>query len=328
MSDSVRSELGAGGSTTRTAPAEPSWPGGVPPLEVAIQLLRRSLPPPDAAAQVCARVQAGFSDIEEDALQAEGLPFDAGAFREALGTRLQLAFALEHAAHAAEAVDRPALDMLLGQTDGALVALRAYEGQQVQPAVLARIHATRDVLVRDAVKLSQLLVPEGAAPEPAATPSAASDHKPSGKHSRAAAGISPPERRDSSKPHPAEPPRAHSPEKARSSSQTRRLTLRERCAVTAATLVVVAGIAFHLAGAQTPRPPPPTVPGAPEGVMVVQDPRGGMLVRTLDGKIASPEVVRWVQGYEAQGFEVRLLGPGTYALKRRRAPADIASSPQ
>jgi hypothetical protein len=135
-------------------------------MEQALRLLRGEVPVPAEAAAALARVRAGFSDIELDALDGEGLPFDATPFRHALATRLRLALALEGASRSPHEPSKNALNELLAQVDVVLDGLKLYSGLS-QPAVLERVEATRDALVRDAVALSEVvtpLAPEAARP--------------------------------------------------------------------------------------------------------------------------------------------------------------------
>lgn len=280
-------KAGAGGPPARPVPPGDTWLAGAPPLPLALQMLRREVPVPQQAAAAVQRVRGAFSDIEEDALEADGLPFDVTPFRNALGTQLQLALALEHTAQAAGKVDTNALNQLLAQVDVVLEGLRLLDEGQLQPVVVERVHLTRDALVRDAVSLSGVNSPNPA--EPARFSGARKAGEGVGKLVLMSAE-----------------------DVAADTARSKR----QRLLVAAVVMVLLAGAGLHVWNARTTPPLPlPTVPGAPAGITVREAPGGRLTVQTLDGAAPGPEVQQWMQGYVARGYELRPLGQSLFVLQ-------------
>ena len=252
---------------------------------------------PAEAAEIVRRVRSTFTDIEEDTLAGGELPFDAAPFRDALCLRLRLALALTHLERAPGTADGNALNALLAEVDGVLDRLRAGEAG-VAPAVLERLHLTRDVLVQEAVQLSEVGVPARA---PAATP-AARRPAPTSTGGRMV---------------------AYSAEEVR---QERKRSLKQRALLGVTLLLVLAGGGLYVQRSRAEFKAPPTVPGAPAGLSVRQDSRGGLMVRSIAQGPLSEEVQRWASTYERRGFRRRALGDSVFYLEPpRAAPAPSPS---
>ena len=283
----VESAPGRPGAVERGAPATHEGPS----QEEALALLQGRVPAPAALAPLLAQVRATFSDIEEDTLSGGDLPFDAVCFRDALALRLRLAAALARPGPA------EAVNVLLAEVDVALDRLRAAEPAGL-PAVLERLHLTRDALVQDAVTLSECTTSGGRAGPPADAPPQ-------------------PLRRE-----PAAPATGRVVAYSEQDLQRERVRGRRRNVQLALVLVLVLGsVGLFVRRASLESTPPPTVQGAPAGLSVREDSRGGLLVRSLQPGRLTPEALEWVSTYERRGYVRRALGADAFYLQPPPATA-------
>jgi hypothetical protein len=265
------------------------------------------VPAPAPAAPVLARLHGAFTDIEEDALAPDGLPFDAAPLRDALGTRLRTALALELALQKpGEKLDTEAVNALLADVDGVLDRLRALEGLELQGAVLERVQLHRDQLVKDAVRLSEVATARGGPPAPGPAAPAVTRKK------AAAAATAGKVVMLSAK------------EEAAEGARKRKQGL--MVGATVALMLLTGGLQVYQRAAA--RRDVPTVPGAPEGVAVNTDARGGLVVRLRGNTDAKGAADAWAAGYVARGYRKLDLGSGAFYLSPPSTPAAAQGSPQ
>jgi hypothetical protein len=268
-------------------------PLGAPAQAEALRALVGEAAVPAEAVESLTRLRSTFSDIELDTLAGGELPFDAATFRDALGLRLRLTLALAHLERAPGTAESNALNALLAEVDAVLDRLRASE-TGVAPAVLERLQLTREALVQQAVLLSEVGVP---AHVPAATPAAP-------RKAAAAAGGK---------------LVAYSAEDV---LQQRKRSLKQRAILGVTLGLVLAGVGLHVQRTRAEFKAPPTVAGAPTGLSVRQDSRGGLMVRNLERGALSEAAQRWAATYEQRGFRRRALGPEAFYLE----PPSVAPS--
>ncbi len=289
-------------STRRSAPdAAAPWTLGAPALEHALQLLRGAAPVPAAAAAVFGRVQGALSAFDQEVLRSETLPFEPAPLRAALGTQLRLALALEHTARTG-APEADALNVLLAEVDAVLDGLRGYEAQAL-PALLERVPALRDALVRDAVALSEVRA-KGAPATPVAAPAATLSSKAAAKATGKVV--------------------LHSATEAAAAGTRQR---KQRVLLAVLGLTVLGGAGYHLHAARTQFTAYPPVAGAPAGLGLLQSDGARRLVRTQDGQPLTAEQRAWLQQQEQQGLRVVKLSATTFLLEPAPASARAAAAP-
>jgi hypothetical protein len=279
-------------------PSEPTvdWPGGICTAAEAEDALQRALHGAVEGARplhdLAMRTLDAISDLERTVLAGEPQPFDAAPIRRAAAMRLRVAEALASAPPAGCPVDAAALSSILGEIDALLAEvapLLANASEELAPA----LETIRNTLVSEAIDFSEAA--QRASTGKAEAPPAA----PVQRRATAARIIE----------NYAEASRAPEP---------RRIWPRVWLAVA---FLAVGG--YHLRN-YLARPMPveiPTVPGAPEGLRLIQHGNQRTLI-ALPGRKVDPQQMESFRAQQAlKGVEVRELAPGLYALVPAAAPA-------
>jgi hypothetical protein len=153
-----------------TAPAPAggaAWPSEVPDGPSSEVRLAAAASAPAAPGDTVGRVALSLSDLESRALTGQPVPLDAAVLRHTAALRLRVALALESAPQPGSAHDAAAVQSLLAEIDAVLAALKDV-GAALPAPYLAQADALRNVLVKEAIDLTdavQRIAPHAPPPE-------------------------------------------------------------------------------------------------------------------------------------------------------------------
>jgi hypothetical protein len=225
-----------------------------------------------------------LSDLEKGVLAGEPQPVDAAPIRKSVIIRLRVADGLASVPPTGGKVDAAALSAILGEIDQLLAEVAPLLGSA--PAELApALEAIRNTLVSEAIDFS----------EAAARVTAAAAQAPAA---------------------PVAPKKAATARIVETYSAPEAPRGRRAWAWFWLVLVALPVGAYQVRGYLYPPKPPPvqTLPGAPEGLQLVENEGHQTLVR-VPGKRIDPQQLESFRAQQAQkGIEVRELAPGLYQL--------------
>ena len=290
--DSQSVDFHAPGVYVPPSPGAPTadWPSGLSTPAQAEDALQRALQgkadPGRPLQALVLKTLESLSELERAVLAGEPQPIDAAPIRKAAVMRLRVAEALASAPPQGSTVDSAALSAIMGEIDGLLAEVAALLGGA--PAGLApALEAIRNSLVREAIDFSEA-AQRAAATNPAAAP------QPTAPSRRAAQ---------------ARLIETHSAHEL--PPEPRRLG-----AWIALTLVLLLVGGYHVRR-YLERPPPadvPTLPGAPEGLRLVEQAGRKTLVARPGKKIDPGQLEKFRAQEELKGNEVREVAPGVFVI--------------
>jgi len=269
-------------------PGRVAWPAGICSPGQAEDALRRAMngaaPASEQLGALAQKTLETLSAVERAVLAGEPQPVDADPIRKAAVMRLRVAEALASAPPTGGAVDSAALSGILGEID-ALLAEVAPILSAAPPELAPALESVRNALVSEAIDFSEAA--QRVAVVTAAAPAAAMPRKVAAV--RIIENYAEQER----------PPEA------------RRIWLWVLLGL------VFAGVGAYHAQRFLARPKAvevATVPGAPEGLRLVEAGGKRMLVALPGRKVDSAQVEVFRAQQALKGIEVREVTPGLYAL--------------
>lgn len=241
-------------------------------------------------ASVAVQVVDALSELERAVLSGAAQPFDAGAIRRAAATRLRVAQALASAPPPGAPIDQGAVHTLLGEIDGLLSAV-ATLASSIPPELQSSVEAVRNGLVAEAIDFSEAVQKIGTR-APAAEARAAPARK-----AAPAAGVAATRVLD-----------VRTDEEGSGGRSTIQWIV--------LAIALLLGGGYHLYGYLNPPhvPPPPTMPGAPEGLAYVDKGDVKMLVKLPGRKVDLKQLDEFRQRQSARGIEVRESGSDSWIL--------------
>jgi len=269
-----------------------TWPGTVLSRSEAESVLMAAvvgLWPQEALRPNAERVVASLSDLEKAALRGDPIPVEPGPVCRAAALRWVATVALERAPAPGSPVDGAAVQAILGEIDGALGDLKGV-AEGAAPEAQPALEALRRVLVKEAIDLTDAvhrIVPSEVAAKPVPAPA---------------------------------PPRGARQSPSRVITFGAQLKERpsggRRGFWIALAITASIAAAFHGYGylARKPLPPPPTLPGAPEGTIGSFDRATGIATLTSRGDKppSAADLEKFRRQEELKGRVVREMAPGVY----------------